>query len=208
MSLKINIVNCPSCGAAIPITEGHSQLTCSYCGTKLNITNENEHIIRHVDEAQVKHVEVEQMIRLRELEMEEKKRKVENLKLVGMLGVLLLCVFLTFIGEVFNILGMSVFGMLGMMFVFLCFFGVLMDKRNSKESEKSSNSAQTPQIENINGIKTLPSFIQEEKVFGNHFCGNCGTRLLDDARFCHKCGHIVGKLPVPPKVGKQKRKVR
>ena len=46
MSLKINIVNCPSCGAAIPITEGHSQLTCSYCGN----------IILSIDDAEVDHI--------------------------------------------------------------------------------------------------------------------------------------------------------
>lgn len=71
MAITLNSVKCPECGATLPIEEGRTQVFCSYCGAKVIITNENEHIYRHIDEAGVKQAETDRMIRLRELELEE-----------------------------------------------------------------------------------------------------------------------------------------
>lgn len=73
MSIELKSVKCPDCGASLPIEEGRTQIFCSYCGSKIIITNENEHIYRHVDDAEVKRAEADNQIRLKELELEEKE---------------------------------------------------------------------------------------------------------------------------------------
>ena len=78
MAIKLNSVKCPECGATLPIEEGRTQIFCSYCGTKVIVTNENEYIYRHIDEAEVKQAETDRMIKLRELEMEEKENSFEK----------------------------------------------------------------------------------------------------------------------------------
>lgn len=45
---------------------------CSYCGSSIIMTNENEYIYRHVDEAGIKQAETERIIRIKELELEER----------------------------------------------------------------------------------------------------------------------------------------
>lgn len=80
MPLKINVIKCPSCGAAIPIQEGTAQITCSYCGSKFTITNENEFVYRHVDEARVRQAEIERMIRLKNLKWKKRKGRLETIK--------------------------------------------------------------------------------------------------------------------------------
>ena len=54
MSVNFTSVKCPECGASLPIEEGRTQVFCSYCGTKVIVTNDNEYIYRHIDEAGVK----------------------------------------------------------------------------------------------------------------------------------------------------------
>ncbi len=71
MSIRLNSVKCPECGADLQIEDGRKQLFCSYCGTKIIVTNENEHIYRHIDEAGMKQAETDRMVRMRELELAE-----------------------------------------------------------------------------------------------------------------------------------------
>ena len=73
MAIKLNSVKCPECGATLPIEEGRTQVFCSYCGTKVIVTNENEHIYRHIDEAGIKQAETNRMVRMRELDIEEQR---------------------------------------------------------------------------------------------------------------------------------------
>ena len=72
-TLAINFVSvkCPECGAQLEVEEGRTQAFCTYCGTKVLIQNENEHIYRHIDEAAIRYTELE----MKRLEMEEEKRK-------------------------------------------------------------------------------------------------------------------------------------
>ena len=53
MAIKFTSVKCPECGATLPIEEGREQIFCSYCGSKIIMTNENEYIYRKVDEAEI-----------------------------------------------------------------------------------------------------------------------------------------------------------
>lgn len=73
MAITLNSVKCPECGATLPVEEGRTQVFCSYCGAKVIITNENEHIYRHIDEAGIKQAETNRMVRMRELDLEEQR---------------------------------------------------------------------------------------------------------------------------------------
>lgn len=73
MAVKFTSVKCPECGANLPIEEGREKIFCSYCGTPIIMTDENEYTYRHIDEAEIKRAETERLIRLKELEMEEKE---------------------------------------------------------------------------------------------------------------------------------------
>lgn len=75
MAIKFTSVKCPECGANLPIEEGRERMFCTYCGTQIIITNENEHTYRHVDEAEVKRAETERLVHLKELELEEKENE-------------------------------------------------------------------------------------------------------------------------------------
>ncbi len=198
MPLKINVTNCPSCGAAIPIQEGMTQITCSYCGSKFAITNENEFVYRHVDEARVRQAEIERMIRLKELEMEEKKRQIGNYKIIAVAGVILLLVLILGLGHLIGDSGLTFFGIIGLEISFLIFMVILLAKQNEKNPNTDTSNNQP--------LRTL--VFKEELVPDHHFCGHCGAKLMANAKFCHKCGHIVAKLPMPPKPCKQNRKVR
>lgn len=73
MAVQFISVKCPECGADLSIEDGREFAFCSYCGAKVMITNDNEHIYRTIDEAGIKQAETERMIRMRELELEEKE---------------------------------------------------------------------------------------------------------------------------------------
>ena len=75
MAVKFTSVKCPECGANLPIEEGREKMFCSYCGTQIIMTNENEHTYRHVDAADVKRAETEQLVYLKELELEERENE-------------------------------------------------------------------------------------------------------------------------------------
>lgn len=83
MAVTFVSVKCPECGATISIPEGKKSLFCSYCGSQIVIQNDNEFTYRHVDDAEVKKAETEQLVYLKELELAEKdaerKRKARNL---------------------------------------------------------------------------------------------------------------------------------
>ncbi|MBR3312034.1 MAG: zinc ribbon domain-containing protein [Solobacterium sp.] len=68
MTVKLIAVQCPQCGANLRIEEDRQQAFCTYCGAQVLIHNENEHIYRYVDEADIKHAENEK----KKLELLEK----------------------------------------------------------------------------------------------------------------------------------------
>lgn len=99
MGINVTNIKCPDCGSTLPVEEGRNQMFCTYCGSSIVITNENEHIYRNIDEAKVKQAEAEKAIKLKKLEMIEKKReaaaRVKKIKIVisiilGIIGVILI----------------------------------------------------------------------------------------------------------------------
>ena len=72
MAITLMSVKCPDCGQTLSIEADRTQAFCSYCGAKILITNENEFVVRQVDEAGIKKAETDRIVRMRELEMAEK----------------------------------------------------------------------------------------------------------------------------------------
>ena len=72
---KLIHLECPSCGANLSIKEHRKVLFCEYCGAKLILEDDNEHIYRYINEANLKKAETEQIIKLKKLELLEKKEE-------------------------------------------------------------------------------------------------------------------------------------
>lgn len=75
----INLIKleCPNCGANLEVKNDVRQCFCTYCGTKILINNENEMVIRNIDEAKIKEAEYDYNIRLKQLEEEKATRQAE-----------------------------------------------------------------------------------------------------------------------------------
>lgn len=73
LSYKLISVKCPECGHVLSIEENRTEAYCTYCGTKVLISNENEYVFRQVDEADIKKAETERLIRLKELDLQEQR---------------------------------------------------------------------------------------------------------------------------------------
>lgn len=74
MGVNFTATRCPDCGANLPIEEGRTQIFCSYCGANIIVTNDNEQIFKHIDVAEVKYAETDQMVKMKKLEIIEKNR--------------------------------------------------------------------------------------------------------------------------------------
>lgn len=120
--MKTILLKCPDCNQNLSVDEGRDFCFCQYCGAKVMVRNENEKIIRRIDEAKLKQLEMEnkklemeQQIRLKELEMLEKERAAAEKKkkirikigiVVAIIGLILILIgtivdnYLTEIGGV------------------------------------------------------------------------------------------------------------
>lgn len=78
MAISLISVKCPDCGQTLSIENNRTQAFCTYCGAKILIHNENEHIFRTIDEAGVQQAETDRLIKLKELELEEKRLKQQS----------------------------------------------------------------------------------------------------------------------------------
>ena len=72
MAVNVTALKCPTCGGNFSVDEGMKQAFCPYCRSQVVITNENEHIYHNIDDARIKEAETDRMIKLKQLEMEEK----------------------------------------------------------------------------------------------------------------------------------------
>ena len=78
VATKTDAIKCPSCGAPVSLAGGRTEDFCGYCGARVVAEKTNEHVVRHIDEAEVKHAETEAAVRLKELEMEQQRRELEE----------------------------------------------------------------------------------------------------------------------------------
>lgn len=93
MSVKLIAVKCPECGATLNIEEDRTQAFCTYCGTKVLVHNENEHIYRNIDKAGIARAKTERIVKEKQMEFAERRwiaqenRKKKRAKLALGLGI-------------------------------------------------------------------------------------------------------------------------
>jgi len=100
--MKVQSLRCPECGANLSVDGTLTQCFCQYWGSKIVIYDgSTTHTYREVDEARIKEAEVSAQIRMKELEIEEKKRlakekakatKIKFSIVLGIVGGLLLII--------------------------------------------------------------------------------------------------------------------
>lgn len=77
--MTLRTYHCPNCNGELEVdVEGRDFIFCQYCGSKILLQNENEHIYHTIDEAKIKHAETEQLVELKKLEMAEKQRQADE----------------------------------------------------------------------------------------------------------------------------------
>lgn len=135
MAEKITEIKCPACGASLSVETGKKQIVCEYCDTTIFLNNDNEKINRNIDEAEIKKSENEKIIKLKEMEMEEKKRadakKAMLVKIIVSLVLIVAGVVMIACGEInaaFYPAGM--FSIMAVMWIWL----FTLAKRNKESS--------------------------------------------------------------------------
>ena len=94
MAIEFVSVSCPQCGAELSIESGREFAFCSYCGAKVVMNNTNEYVYRNIDEAKIRQTENDKLLRLKELELEEKENARNRKNLFIAYGVALVFVLI------------------------------------------------------------------------------------------------------------------
>ncbi|MBR2523182.1 MAG: hypothetical protein IKE53_01940 [Clostridiales bacterium] len=79
MSIIIKTITCPQCGANQSFEDNNTSTFCSYCGSQLVVENNNEHIYRHIDEAELLRAENEKIELLAKMRSNENNNKTKNM---------------------------------------------------------------------------------------------------------------------------------
>ena len=133
MAVKIITVKCPECGALLDFEEDRKQAFCSYCGTKILLHNENEHIYRHIDEAGVKQAETDRMVKMRQLEIEEK----ENERRRSLIQIWIVStIVLTIVGVIGMVIDNEGLGICLLIAMCVALWGALFLMVNKKKTDK------------------------------------------------------------------------
>jgi len=123
---------CPNCTASLTFDDNREFGFCQYCGTKIML-DDYRTIHRYVDEARIKEAETERIIRMRELELEEKEyergRKGRKLAYIIALAFVLFGVLL---GAIFPTMGLFGVGIGGWIALFAFMSG---DEKKKKVQE-------------------------------------------------------------------------
>lgn len=110
---KIISLKCPECGATLDVEEGKKFYFCNYCGSKILIDDGNtNNTNRIVDEARIREAEIARELRLKEMELDNKKRRntviVTILKIIVTIPLLLAIIcMITVLSMMFSDNGMS-----------------------------------------------------------------------------------------------------
>ena len=141
MAVKFISVKCPECGASLPIEEGREKMFCSYCGTPVIMTNENEHIIRHVDEAGVKRAETDRIVKLKQLEMDSQESDLRKKLIFVWLGASIILTILGIVGMMINSEGLSICLLLAMSVAIWGALGLFANKKGHKSQTVNADEA-------------------------------------------------------------------
>lgn len=109
--VKMISLKCPDCGAVLSIEEGRKQCFCQFCGAKI-VMDDGSTTNIYRDEARIKEAEVNEQIRLKELELElsDRQQKKQTLKIKIIVSIVLaviggLFMLLSDVNETAGILG-------------------------------------------------------------------------------------------------------
>ncbi|MBQ6482081.1 MAG: hypothetical protein IJI45_13255 [Anaerolineaceae bacterium] len=67
---KTSGIKCPHCDAPLEYDGSSRYVTCEYCGSKVEVTGENEIVFHKIDEAAVQKTKTEREVRLKELDVQ------------------------------------------------------------------------------------------------------------------------------------------
>ncbi len=98
MAIQFVTFKCPECSADLQIEDGREYAFCTYCGAKVMIANDNEHIYRTIDEARIRQAETDRMVRMRELDMEEKSSVSKKVLIIIWLTAVIVLLVLGIVG--------------------------------------------------------------------------------------------------------------
>lgn len=114
MAIQFVTIKCPECSADLQIEDGREYAFCTYCGAKVMIANDNEHIYRTIDEARIKQAETDRMVRMRELDIEEKSGISKRTKAIVWIASTAILLILGIIGYAIDNMGMGMCMMFAM----------------------------------------------------------------------------------------------
>ena len=183
-------IKCPECNASLEYEEGIKVLFCRYCGAKVLIENENEHIYRHIDEAEIKHEETERMVRMRELDMEEKARSLDLKFIIGTVAACAILLVLSFIGDAFNIFVLQNCYFLAVVVGIIGFIHY-KDKMNFKVNAVNNSAG------NIQPALSAEQYIGKDRHFVVKNLKDCGFK---DVRAIPLGDLTIGVIEKPDKV--------
>lgn len=112
--MKFQSLKCPECGATLDVKFDLEFCFCMYCGSKIYINDENRKTYRYINDADVKRAETERIVRLKELELEEKDRVNKKILVILWLSVTAILGTLGIIGWTTDIEGLMMCLLLAM----------------------------------------------------------------------------------------------
>ncbi len=213
MAVELISVKCPECGATLNLEEDREQAFCTYCGARILLRNDNEYTYRHINEAEIKQAETERIVRLKELELAEKKQadtertrslKIKISLIMAAAGALLIAIGITAgsasedPGPLFFI--PSMIGCIALMGVFsIWVFPAGMNEDKSKTASSPLVNAVTGWILSKTGdAARVPSAVSGYREMS----GADVETMLKDAGFttvkCIDLGDLDGNAPIRP----------
>ena len=128
----VNLVSmiCPACGSSFHIQEGQKSCFCSYCGTQILVDDGSKtytYVHKTVDEARLREADLTELLELKKMEAEEKKRqdKKKTAKTLALIGAILFGVGVLLMNIPFKSVTPTVIGGFSMLFGMMLLFTAL-----------------------------------------------------------------------------------
>lgn len=125
MAIQMIRLKCPACGANLEIESDRKTAFCTYCGEKILVHNDNEYTYRHIDEARLREIELEERELEEKIKDKEKREHFRKTRNKVMIWLLIISFVLVVISAVLIRLippAKSIFSPLG---IFFGCFGIL-----------------------------------------------------------------------------------
>jgi len=121
---------CPACGSSFHIQEGQKSCFCSYCGTQILVDDGSKtytYVHKTVDEARIREADLTELLELKRMEAEEKKRqdKKKTAKTLALIGAILFGVGVLLMNIPFKSVTPTVIGGFSMLFGMMLLFTAL-----------------------------------------------------------------------------------